>query len=89
VDKRSGFTRKFYRAPSFFSGPLRKEGGGFDFLCQESKSQWTYARGIPPFATNAKDGAPGRGLILWVHDPGLAATDGPRSLRGGVFRVVE
>src|SRR5580658_7515347 len=39
--------------------PSRKEGGDFDFPCRESKSQWTYARGIPPFATNAKDGAPG------------------------------
>src|SRR5580658_3389538 len=40
--------------------PSRKEGGDFDFPCRESKSQWTYARGIPPFATNAKDGAPAK-----------------------------
>jgi hypothetical protein len=36
-----------------------KRDWDFNFPCRESKPQWTYARGIPPFATNAKNGPPG------------------------------
>ena len=35
-----------------------RRDGDFDFPSRESNSQRTYARGIPPFATNAKDGHP-------------------------------
>jgi len=41
------------------SSERSRRGGELDFPCRESNSQWTYARGIPPLATNAKDGAPG------------------------------
>ena len=49
------------REPALFcrSPERSRRGEVFDFPCRESKSRWTYARGIPPFATNAKDGAPG------------------------------
>ena len=63
----SFFSRPFRKEslPCFCRSPERSRRGSrrcgdFDFPCRESKSQWTYARGIPPFTTNAKDGAPGK-----------------------------
>src|SRR5580658_800581 len=38
---------------------INRPPGDFDFPCRESKPQWTYARRIPPFAANAKNGPPG------------------------------
>jgi hypothetical protein len=35
-------------APSFFSRPLRKEGGDFDFPCRESEPRWTDATAACP-----------------------------------------